>query len=144
MTAFAGIIWRAAFEGQSPLILASAPEGRFHHTGQTALYASLTPEGCRVAIRRYIAPDDPPGLIHPLHLEAERVIDMSGRPELGIVWQDLREKGPSPTWAISDRLRAEGWQAMLYSSRSRPDLTHIVIFDIGSTRISLSGPAQPF
>lgn len=144
MTAFTGIIWRAAFEGQSPLIPASAPEGRFHHSGQAALYASLTPEGCRVAIRRYVGPNDPPRLIHPLHLLAERVIDMSGRPDLSIVWQDLRESGPSPTWAISDRLRTEGWQAMLYSSRSRPDLTHIVVFDVDPKRINPSGPAELF
>lgn len=144
MTAFAGIIWRAALEGQSPLTPASAPEGRFHHSGQAALYASLTPEGCRVAIRRYIAPDDPPRLIHPLHLEAERVIDMSGRPDLSIVWQDLRSEGPSPTWAVSDQLRADGWQAMLYSSRSRPDLTHIVVFDVAIERIRPAGPAEPF
>ena len=62
----------------------------------------------------------------------------------GIIWQDLRESGPSPTWAISDQLRAEGWQAMLYSSRSRPDLTHIVIFDVGIERIRPAGPAEPF
>jgi len=128
VSGYAGIVWRAAFEGRSPLIPASAPEGRFHHGGQAALYASLTPEGCRVAIRRYLAPTDPPRLIHSLRFNAERVIDMSGKPDLSIVWQDLPEGGPSPTWAVSDRLRSEGWQAMLYSSRSRPDLTHIVIF----------------
>ena len=88
MTAFAGIIRRAAFDGQSPLIPASAPEGRFHQSGQTALYASLTPEGCRVAINRYVRPDDPPRFIHPLHFKADRVIDMSGKPELSIFWQD--------------------------------------------------------
>ena len=85
MTGYTGIIWRAAFEGRSPLILASAPEGRFHHSGQPALYASLTPEGCRVAIRRYLAPTDPSRLIHPLRFNAERVIDMSGKPDLSIV-----------------------------------------------------------
>jgi hypothetical protein len=144
VTAFAGIIWRAAFDGQSPLIAASAPEGRFLHSGQAALYASLTPEGCRVAIWRYVAPDDPPRLIHPLHLMVERVIDISGRPDLSIIWQDLRESGPSPTWAISDRLRTEGWQAMLYSSRSRPDLTHIVVFDVAIERIRPADPADLF
>jgi len=45
---------------------------------------------------------------------------------------------------VSDRLRRQGWQAMLYSSRSRPDLTHIVIFDIGGTRLLPDGEAQPF
>ncbi len=144
MTGYAGIIWRAAFEGQSPLDPASAPEGRFHHSGQPALYASLTPEGCRVAIRRYIGAGDPPCLIHPLRFNAERVINMSGKPDLSIVWQDLRESGPSPTWVISDRLRAEGWQAMLYYSRSRPDLTHLVLFDTVSTQLELAGPAQAF
>jgi RES domain-containing protein len=144
VTGYAGIIWRAAFEGQSPLDPASAPEGRFHHSGQPALYASLTPEGCRVAIRRYIGAGDPPRLIHPLRFNAERVINMSGKPDLSIVWQDLRESGPSPTWVISDRLRAEGWQAMLYSSRSRPDLTHLILFDTVSTQLELAGPAQAF
>lgn len=144
MTAFAGIIWRAAFEGQSPLLPAIAPEGRFHHSGQTALYASLTPEGCRVAIRRYLTPKDAPRLIHPLRVEVERVADMSGRPELGIVWQDLRGIGPSPTWKVYDRLRADGWQAMLYSLRSRPDLTHIVIFDPEAMQIEPTGTVHPF
>lgn len=144
MSGFSGIIWRAAFEGQSPLVPASAPEGRFHHSGQTALYASLTPEGCRVAIRRYLRTDDPPRVIHPLRFAAVRVIDMSGRHELSIIWQDLRTEGPSPTWAVSDRLRTEGWQAMLYSSRSRPDLTHIVIFDLARATFSVEAPALPF
>jgi RES domain-containing protein len=144
VTGFSGIIWRAAIEGRSPLIPAAAPEGRFHHSGQPALYASLTPEGCRVAIRRYLRADDPPRLIHPLRFGAERVIDMSGKPDLSIVWQDWRDGGPSPTWAVSDRLRRQGWQAMLYSSRSRPDLTHIVIFNLISSRIEEAGAAHAF
>ncbi len=144
MNGFSGGVWRAVFAGADPLASVSAPEGRFHHDGQRAIYASLSPEGCRVAIKRYLRPDDPPRLIHPLRLDAARVIDLSGAPDLSIVWQDLRPQGPSPTWATSDRLRAEGWQAMLYASRTRPELTHIVIFTPDAGILRVLGPAIAF
>jgi hypothetical protein len=133
------------FDGQSPDQPVSSPEGRFHHGGQPALYASLTPQGTAVAIKRYMRPDDPPRVIYPLDLTLDRVADHRGDLRLSAVWQDIRETGAlSPTWVFSDVARAEGAQALLYSSRSRPDLAHLVLFDIGPDTLRAVGkPVSP-
>jgi hypothetical protein len=124
-------VWRILPLGAPPLRAVQSPEGRFHHSGQTALYTSLTPEGTVVAIRRYMMPEDPPRQIVPLELSASRVMDIRGQATASVIWQDLRAQGKaSPTWEISDKARREGAQGMLYSSRSRPDLTHLVVFDL--------------
>lgn len=147
MIPFSGTVWRILFADQAgaPAAPARAPEGRFHHSGQKALYASLTPEGAGVAIRRYLGPQDPPRLILPLLVTGARLADFRGRPEVSVVWQDIYEAGaPSPTWTFSDAARAEGAQGLLYSSRSRPDLTHIVLFDLRATLVCQSGEASPW
>jgi hypothetical protein len=49
---------------------------------------------------------------------------------VSVVWLDAWAGGrPSTTWRFSDAARTAGAQGMLYSSRSRPELTHLVIFD---------------
>lgn len=136
MIGFDGTAFRALFAGGDPLAPALAPAGRFHHSGQWALYASLTPEGCAVAIRRYLRPDDPPRVVVALRV-AGRMADLRGRAAASVVWQEERAAGrPSPTWEFSDAARAVGAQGLLYSSRSRPDLTHLVIFDPAAVRPS--------
>ena len=131
MLAFAGIAWHMITAGADPLRPAAAPEGRFHHSGQTALYASLTVEGTVVAMQRYLGPDEPPRLVVPLTIRADRMADLRGNRDASVVWQDIRATGvASPTWAFSDRARQAGAEGMLYSSRSRPDLTHLVLFDL--------------
>ncbi len=133
------------FAGLDPRAPAAAPEGRFHHSGQRALYTSLSEEGTAVAIRRYLAPDDPQRVLVPLTVAAERVADLRGRPELSVVWQDLRPAGvPSPTWALSEAARADGAQAILYSSRSRPDLTHFALLSDFDRVITTVGEARPW
>ncbi|GGH34322.1 RES domain-containing protein [Cribrihabitans marinus] len=129
MIAFAGTVWRMTFAGRDATTPVTSPEGRFHHSGQWAVYASLSPEGTAVAIRRYLRPDDLPRLICPLVVKADRVADLRGRDDMSVIWQDNRATGAaSPTWAQSDAARAAGAQALLYSSRSRPDLSHLVAF----------------
>ena len=128
---FDGPVWRLLPEAlaDAPASPAMAPEGRFHHSGQIAAYASLSAEGASVAIRRYLD-DGVARVLVPMRLTAERVADARGQPEASIVWQDLRDAGqPSPTWAFSDAARQAGAAAMLYSSRSRPDLSHVVVFE---------------
>lgn len=127
MKPFRGQIWRLVLPGQDPIAPTSQPEGRFHHSGQTALYCSLTPEGCTVAIRRYQSADEQPRLLVPLQVDLLRCADITGDAGASVVWQEGPR--PSPTWAWSDQARAAGAQGMLYSSRSRPDLTHLVLFD---------------
>lgn len=117
------------FDGHDPMAPVRSPTGRFHHSGQWALYTSLSAEGTAVAIKRYMRPDDPGRVIHPLDVIAQKVMDLRGRTEASVVWQDIVATGaPSPTWRFSDAARAHGAQAMLYSSRSRPELSHLVVF----------------
>ncbi|KIC12363.1 hypothetical protein RA19_03180 [Leisingera sp. ANG-M1] len=124
---------------------ARAPEGRFHHSGQPALYASLTPEGAGIAIKRYISPGDPPRIILPLQVTAARITDLRGRPGVSAVWQDIRASGaPAPTWMHSDTARAVDAQGLLYSSRSRPELAHLALFAISPATVQTAGPAQPW
>ncbi len=121
---------------------ASAPEGRFHHSGQIAAYASLSAEGATVAIRRYLS-DGVERVLVPMWLDAACVVDLRGEAAASIVWQELQAAGaPSPTWAYSDAARESGAQAMLYSSRTRPELSHIVIFD--PSRMRIAGQIVPF
>ena len=127
---------------ETPAAAARAPEGRFHHSGQIAAYASLSAEGARVAIKRYLVDNIERSLI-PMRFRADCVADVRGIAEASVVWQDIRTLGePSPTWAISDAARNIGAKAMLYSSRSRPDLSHVVVFDPDC--LSFVGPVSPF
>ena len=129
MLRFDGPVWRLLALGTPPAAAARAPEGRFHHAGQIAAYASLSAEGAHVAVKRYLG-DGAERVLMPMWLRAGRVADVRGDPTASVIWQDIRAAGqPAPTWTVSDGARAAGAQAMLYSSRSRPDLSHIVVFD---------------
>ena len=143
MIPWRGTAWRlidAATVDRATLPVAS-PEGRFHHDGQPAIYTSLTPEGCGIAIRRYLRTDDAPCLLVPLTVAAARLVDLRGAGAApSVVWQDSRASGAlAPTWALSDAGRDRGAQGMFYRSRSRPDLVHLVLFDPAAIRDA--GPA---
>lgn len=70
-----------------------------------------------------------------------RKTDFSSR--ASIVWQDCVDKGePAPTWDYSDAARKAGAQGMLYASRSRPDLTHLVLFDVSTAIIKETGDGK--
>lgn len=131
VSTFDGPVWRLipAQDVDHPALPARAPEGRFHHSGQVAVYASLSADGAGVAIRRYLG-DGVPRLLVPMWLTVDRIADVRGTLEASMVWQDIIEGGaPSPTWAYSDSARAASAEALLYSSRSLPELSHVVIFD---------------
>jgi hypothetical protein len=134
--AYGGPVWRLVAEDliEIPCAPARAPEGRFHHSGQFAAYASLSAEGAHVAVQRY-AGDGRRRTLVKVWLQAARVADVRGNRLASVVWQDARAAHEqSPTWTISDAARAAGAQAMLYSSRSRPELTHVVVFEDGCLR----------
>lgn len=91
-------------------------------------------------MQRYLT-DNIERSIVPMQVTAKRVVDERGNPDVMIVWQDDRAKGLVPaTWSVSDAARISGSQAMLYSSRSRPDLSHIVVFD--PECLSFVGPVR--
>ncbi len=144
MIPFSGTVYRATLPDTDPRLPVTSPEGRFHHDGQQAIYCSLTAEGTKVAIRRYLSEHPSPRVIWPLEVSVDRVADLRGRPEISVVWQDIRANGsPAPTWAFSDKARANGAQAILYSSRSRPDLTHLVLLSDFEKIIRPIGAAKP-
>lgn len=153
MIAFDGTIWRilALENADQPLAPARAPEGRFHHDGQLAIYTSLTAEGAGTAIQRYLAGDTRPRVIVPLLVKADRILDLRQDAKdvrnSTIVWQDIRDKGlAAPTWDISDAAREMGAQGMLYRSRTHPDLSHLVLFgvpDPGSLTVAESHKDWP-
>lgn len=134
---FTGTIWRimAKENTHSPLAPARAPEGRFHHSGQIAIYTSLTAEGAGTAIQRYLADDTRPKVIVPLRVEVGNLLDMRGSAEdiqaTTMVWQDIRAKGlRAPTWDVSDMARKSGAQGILYRSRTHPEFSHLVLFGV--------------
>lgn len=141
---FSGPVWRILFSCYTgdPLSPARAPEGRFHHSGQFAIYASLSVEGAGIAIRRYIDSDKRQRVIQKFQVSGARMMDFRGRPEVSVVWQDLRDLGhPSPTWRYSDLARNQGLDGLLYSSRSHPELSHLVLFRADPDRIHKDGAA---
>lgn len=150
MIPFTGTVWRILFADRADNACEPArhPEGRFHHSGQVALYASLSAQGAAVALRRYVRADDPPRVIVPLRITAGAMADLRGTPEqaaASVVWQDDRAAGaPAPTWDISDRVRADGAQGLIYASRTRPDLSHLVLFEVSPGTVRQAGPAAPW
>ena len=141
---FNGLVWRLLPKSlaKTPSIPAQAPVGRFHHSGQVAAYASLSVEGVEVAMRRYLDDGVKRALV-PMWLKSDHVFDHRGDPKASLVWQGTYEAGEaSPTWLFSDEARDKGADAMLYSSRSRPELSHVVIFDTAC--LSYIGPITAF
>ena len=95
-----------------------------------------------MAIQRYLS-DGHPRVLIPMRLNAKCIVDERGNRNASIVWQDIWEAGnPSPTWEFSDAARKTGAQAMLYSSRSRPEISHVVVFDTGC--LTYLGPTSEF
>ena len=152
--------YRAVFAADIEAVLApvASPEGRFHHGSQTALYLSETVEGVGVALATYLRPEDPPRLLVPLEVTCGGLFD--ARPDgaleaLGLApgagavrWQEDRAAGRRPlSWDLADAVRATGADGMLYASRKRPDLTHLVLFRwnaAGAATVARAGAPRPF
>ena len=79
-------------------------------------------------------------------MSADRIYDVrktNFSTRASVVWQDAIEKGESaPTWQYSDAARIAGAQGMLYASRSRPDLSHLVLFDVSFGIVEQAGDAK--
>lgn len=118
---------------------AISPEGRFHHSGQPTLYVSPRPDWAEHAIRTHVRDDDPPRVACELRLTAVTVLDLRNPahcataridPSLAAIpWLPERAHGlPASTWTVSDRARASGACAMIYTARSEPTRWHLVLF----------------
>lgn len=145
LSPFNGLVWRIMFAEQKHYACdpVRSPVGRFHHGEQFALYTSCTEEGAGVAIKRYLGSQDPDRVIIRLQINAARIYDITGTKHsrsASVVWQDIYAgSGSAPTWKYSDAARKAGAQGMLYASRSRPELTHLVLFDVSAGVVKQSG-----
>ena len=153
-------LWRILFAHRpgDPLSPAAHPEGRFHHSGQPALYASPSLAAAHVSIDSYYRSDDPPRVTVPLRLAQARLADLrspAAARNLGVDfaatiadWRAERADGrPVLTWPVGDRIRQSGMDGMLYTSRKAPPHWHVVLFswnDGGGARLSVDGRPIPF
>ncbi|WP_342076770.1 RES family NAD+ phosphorylase [Yoonia sp. SS1-5] len=141
MISISDMFYRIAFAGLADGVLNGAihPEGRFHHDGQPALYASPSPQSAAVAIDIYLRADDPPRVLVALDIRSDRIIDLrddATTRRLGIdpawpscPWADQRARGePATSWKVSDAVRGSGADGMIYASRSVPSRWHLVLF----------------
>ena len=141
-TPLTGRFWRAVFEGDEDHLIKPARGrcGRWHYDGQPAIYCSDVPDGCRVSINSFATAEDPKWIIYPVDVQADRIVDLrepearkvfnTDLPSIHAFWNDYLARGEtSPTWILSDRLRDAGAQGILAPSRSRPELTHLTLFD---------------
>ncbi|MFT5006678.1 MAG: RES domain-containing protein [Paracoccaceae bacterium] len=129
---------------------AQNPEGRFHHSGQPALYMSLSKSGAIAAVRYYAKADDPQRIMINLALSDANLIDIRdakmcdalgfSQDQSTIRWQNERKAGKAAsTWQVSDKVRAKGVDGMIYTSRSQPDLSHLVLFRWNPPQLSSIG-----
>lgn len=138
---FSGTIWRILWADQPDQALkaARAPEGRFHHDGQRALYASLSAEGAGVALGYYLRPDDAARSMVQLQLHSDQLVDLTDPKDacrLGFEisdttwrWQNDCKAGNAPrTWTVSDYLRAMDAHGLVFRSSQKTNLHHIVLF----------------
>lgn len=124
---------------QDALEPARHPEGRFHHSGQRALYVSPERATAGVAIDSYYRPGDAPRVIVPLYLESTALLDFRdletstglglGGQETRADWRDERARGSSASsWRASDAARNVGADGIIYPSRKVPSRWHLVLF----------------
>ncbi|PJI92825.1 RES domain-containing protein [Yoonia maricola] len=134
-------LYRIVFEAFADKVLDGVihSEGRFHHDGQSALYASPSPETAAMAIDIYLKQDDAPRVMVPLSLSDARMVDLRSTQTchaLGVdpawpsvPWASERAAGaPATSWRASDVARAYGADGMIYSSRRAPERWHVVLF----------------
>lgn len=137
LSSFDGPVWRAIPERLmgTPMAPASAPEGRFHQSGQTAVYASLTAQGAVAAVQKYLY-DRQSRMLVPMWLQCDAIVDLRGCAIALSDWQSDRSVGnTASTWAVSNEARRLGAQGLLFSSPSRRDLSHIVIFRLNLLKV---------
>ena len=145
-----GAFFRIMFARDAGRVLAgaAAPQGRYHHDEQHALYVSSRPEWTWKAVESYIKSGDPLRVVYRLHVSMARVVDIRNenhRNLLGVArsdsdapWQPQLASGNRPsTWNVSDKARKSGADGLIYTARTAPERWHLVLFRWNE----LGGPA---
>lgn len=138
-TPFSARLWRALPKGADPLSPAPSPEGRFHHSGQRAIYLSPSPQAARRATARKAGGADlllqsySVTLHHLADLRRAEVCEALGLTghEASRPWRSERIAGrPASSWCASDAARAAGCDGLIWTVRNAPHLWHLVVFDL--------------
>jgi len=135
---FSARLWRALPRGADPLSPAPSPEGRFHHSGQRAIYLSPSPQAAERATARKAGGA---GLqLHSYSVTLHRLADLR-RTEIRMAlcltgaeasrpWRSERIAGrPASSWRASDAARAAGCDGLIWTVRNAPHLWHLVVLD---------------
>lgn len=137
-------LWRALPEGADPCAPAPAPEGRFHHSGQQALYLSPSPQAALRATARQAKGAQL--IAKALDLNVRRLLDLrdpatcaalglSGS-EASRPWRPERIAGlQASSWRASDAARAAGAEGLIWPVRNAPHLWHLVLFHWDKTSV---------
>ena len=160
LTDLSGTFWRIVWQHGAGAVLdgVSSPEGRLHHSGQSALYLSPRPDWAAMAVNAYLRPDDPPRVLVSLIVASARVADLRNADicaalgittqTAGIPWQPERQAGhPASSWAASDAVRATHADGLIYPARSYPDRWHVVLHRWnapGCASVTATGMPEPW
>ena len=157
VTELSGRFWRILPATADPLTPVRSAEGRFHHSGQDALYCSPSAQAAGYAVARYLRAGDAPRMAFPLLVRHARIADLRQPatldalglqgPEPAVPWLPERSLGlPATAWRASDAVRAAGASGMIYTARTAPDRWHLVLFCRnlpGAAQVSRDGPPLP-
>lgn len=160
MKTVSGLLYRIVYEKFADQVLNGviSPEGRFHHSGQPALYLSPSVDSAGYAVFNYVSDNDPPRVSIPLQLNNARLLDVRD-PETckdlqicskaaDTLWRPQREAGePATTWQASDAVRSAGADGMIYAARTNAARWHIVLFrwnQITGAALAPTGTATPW
>jgi RES domain-containing protein len=136
-----GTFYRIVRLGEEQRVLGGAAsiEGRFHHSGQRALYMSPSADDARHAVARFLRAGDPPRVAIELVLSGAKVADLRDRrhcevlgidpDDAAIDWMPQRNaRQPAHSWRPGDAARSAGADGMIYTARSNPERWHAVLF----------------
>jgi RES domain-containing protein len=115
--------------------LATRPAARFNRAGQDALYLSPNEASARVALTKYLRPEDAPRVLLRFEVAPCVVFDLR-HPDAAAIhrlakqpWGKALEKGDTPpSWTAADRIRADGHVGLIDPSRQQPNLWHLTLF----------------
>jgi RES domain-containing protein len=116
-------------------------EGRFHRPGEIALYLADGPETAwaewyRALAERAQAPsDDVPRDLHRISVSLDQVVDLSTAAARTRAGLPTRMRPAASQWRafqeLAATMRAEGAQAVLYSSAARTRAVCLCVFEAG-------------
>jgi hypothetical protein len=155
-----GRFWRAVPANRIGQVLdRPAPDsaGRYHRSGEAALYITREADWATIALGRYLLADGVLRFAVPLELDQAELLDqrdVNACTALGFDpalsqerWQDALERGDEPaSWHASDAARASGADGLVDPSRGIVGGWHVVLLRWnvpGTPQLKVAGDPQP-